>query len=102
MPHWLVILKPARPGMPEKPTEQEESVLAEHFAYLRTALGAGKLVLAGRSTDKNAVGLVIFEAPDEAAARAFMEFDPAVRHGVMLAELKPYRVALCQPPEETS
>ncbi len=101
MAHWLIILKPARPGMPEKPTEQEDAIVTEHFAYLRQALANGKLVLAGRSTDKNTIGLVIFDAPDEAAARAFMEFDPAVRRGVMLAELKPFRVALSQPADES-
>ena len=94
MPHWLIILTPSRPGMADKPTEEEQATVAEHFNYLRQALASGRLVLAGRSIDNKPVGLVIFEAPDEAAARAFMEFDPAVRNGVMKAELKPYRIAL--------
>ena len=45
------------------------------------------------SLDKT-FGLVIFEADDEAAARRFMEGDPAVKAGVMLATLHPYAVAL--------
>ena len=39
-------------------------------------------------------GLVIFEAIDETAARAFMNSDPAVMEKIMTAELHPYMVAL--------
>ena len=39
-------------------------------------------------------GIAIFEAKDEAAARAFMESDPAVVAGLMTAELHPFAVAL--------
>ncbi|MCZ7543954.1 MAG: hypothetical protein M5R40_10645 [Anaerolineae bacterium] len=41
-----------------------------------------------------AFGVVIFEAASEAAARAYMESDPAVKNGVMTAELHPMRVSL--------
>jgi uncharacterized protein len=37
---------------------------------------------------------VIFEAADETVARSFMADDPAVRAGVMTAELHPFRVLL--------
>jgi uncharacterized protein YciI len=39
-------------------------------------------------------GIAIFEANDEAAARKFMEADPAVAAGVMTAELHPFAVVL--------
>src|SRR6266540_2410740 len=39
-------------------------------------------------------GIAIFEAKDEAAARQFMESDPAVVAGLMTAELHPFSVAL--------
>ena len=39
-------------------------------------------------------GIAIFQAPDETAARRFMESDPAVVAGVMTAELHPFAVAL--------
>jgi hypothetical protein len=35
----------------------------------------------------------MFWAADETAARAIMEGDPAIVHGVMTGELFPYRVA---------
>ena len=39
-------------------------------------------------------GIAIFEAKDEAAARVFMESDPAVVAGLMSAELHPFAVPL--------
>ena len=44
-------------------------------------------------------GLVIFEATDEPAARAFMESDPAVTGKIMTAQLHPYSVALQRAPK---
>jgi uncharacterized protein YciI len=38
--------------------------------------------------------LVIFDAPDEQAARQFMEEDPVVRDGYALGEVRPFRVSL--------
>jgi hypothetical protein len=53
------------------------------------------VILAGRTltTDERGLGIVIFRAPSADAARAIMEGDPAVRQGVMRAELFPFRVA---------
>jgi uncharacterized protein YciI len=65
-----------------------------HFAYLKAALEAGRLVLAGPATDGLFPGVIVFEAEDEDEARAFLESDPSVRAGVMLAELHPFRVSL--------
>ncbi len=39
-------------------------------------------------------GIAIFEAKDEAAARAFMEADPVVVAGLMTADVHPFAVAL--------
>jgi uncharacterized protein len=39
-------------------------------------------------------GIIVFEAQDEVAARAFVDADPAVSAGVMGAEFYPFRVAL--------
>jgi uncharacterized protein YciI len=38
--------------------------------------------------------VAVLEAADEEEARAFMEADPAVQAGVMLADLHPFRVSL--------
>ena len=75
-------------------TDDETTAMREHFAYLKRALADGRLVLAGPATDGLFPGIVVFEAADEEEARAFMEADPAVRAGVMLADLHPFRVSL--------
>jgi uncharacterized protein YciI len=40
------------------------------------------------------MGIAVFEAADEAAARAIMAADPAVSEGVMTAEVFPFRISL--------
>jgi uncharacterized protein YciI len=78
------------------PTDEERRIVSEHFAYLEKLLAAGTLILVGRTTnsDDRTFGIAIFQAESDDAARAIMNSDPAVRHGVMRAELFPYRVAL--------
>ena len=39
------------------------------------------------------MGLAVFLAEDEAAARALMQSDPAILEGVMRGELFPYKIA---------
>lgn len=97
MAMWLIRLRPARPAMlVEGPTREEQVRVGEHFAYLQELCRTGVVHLAGRTQDTGpeGMGLVLLSAPDEAAARARMEADPAVRHGVFHAMLFPYRVAL--------
>jgi uncharacterized protein len=92
---WLYAIRSPRGAQfLEDATEEEAAVMREHFAYLKAALGAGRLVLAGPATDGLFPGIVVFEAADEAEARAFMEADPSVRARVMLGELHPFRVSL--------
>ncbi len=58
------------------------------------------MILAGRSNEPLAetFGLVIFEADDAAAAKQFMQDDPAVVAGLMSTTLHPYAVALQRKP----
>jgi len=74
----------------------------EHFAYLKSLNEQGALILAGRTqtSDDKSFGIVIFKTTSEDAARKVMENDPAVKQGVMNAELFPYRVALITPERE--
>lgn len=77
-------------------TDTENAAAARHFEYLANAAKSGQLIIAGRtleSLDKT-FGLVIFEAESETAAREFMQSDPAVTSGLMVATLHPYTVAL--------
>jgi uncharacterized protein len=77
-------------------TEADNAAVSRHFAHLQQATAAGRVILAGRTTEPGdrTFGLVIFEAVDEDDARRFMAADPAVVAGVMTATLHPYAVAL--------
>jgi uncharacterized protein len=78
------------------PTPQEQAVVAEHFAYLQDLTARGVIILVGRTlnTDESAMGLAIFRAESEDAARQIMNNDPVVKKGVMTATLYPFRVLL--------
>jgi len=94
---YLYKIQPTRPEMlAEGATPKEEAIVSEHFSYLKDLMEQGILLLAGRTlnTDESSFGIVIFNAKSEAAALKVMHNDPAVRHGVMRAELYPYRIAL--------
>ena len=77
-------------------TKEDEMVIGRHLTRFREAIEKGELILAGRTKEPGdkTFGIAIFEAQDEAAARAFMESDPAVVAGLMTAELHPFAVAL--------
>jgi uncharacterized protein YciI len=81
-------------------TDADKATASQHFAHLTAATKAGQVILAGRTMEPGArtFGLVIFEAADETAARAFMNSDPAVVNQIMTAELHPYQVALQRKP----
>jgi len=78
------------------PTSAEADAVQRHYDHLRALTTAGTVVLAARSltADPASFGLVVFHAPDEAAARELMEQDPAIVEGVMQSELFPFRIAL--------
>ncbi|KAA0565062.1 YciI family protein [Rossellomorea aquimaris] len=77
-------------------TTGDEGIVQRHFERLKELTDSGVVILAGRTLneEENAFGIVIFEAVDAEKAKAFMKEDPAVKEGIMTAELFPYRVAL--------
>jgi uncharacterized protein YciI len=77
-------------------TKEDNEALERHFTRFKEATKSGQLILAGRTKEPGdkTFGIAIFEASDEAAARAFMQADPAVAGGLMTAELHPFAVAL--------
>jgi uncharacterized protein len=79
-------------------TEKENETVGRHFGYLQKMLNDRKLILAGKTKglDDSTFGLVIFEADSEEEALMIMNGDPAVKEGIMTAELFPYQVALMQ------
>jgi uncharacterized protein YciI len=75
-------------------TDFDHAVVAEHFERLERLTEEGTVIQAGRTLSYDPMGLVFFEAAGPDEARRLMEEDPAVKEGVMSAELHPYRVAL--------
>jgi uncharacterized protein YciI len=77
-------------------TKEDKAALDRHFTHLKEAAKSGEVILAGRTKEpgKDAFGIAIFRAADEAAARKFMESDPAVVAKLMTAELHPFSVHL--------
>ena len=96
MNQWLYTLKPTRLGMLTEATPEEMETVSRHFAYLQDLTEKGVMILMGRTqnSDESTFGICIFEAENKSAARMIMEADPAVRAGVMRAELYPYKIAL--------
>jgi uncharacterized protein len=93
MPEFIYLIHPFRQELAFHPTPEEEAILDEHLAYLQQAAEQGSLVLAGPSLD-GIFGVAIFRAKDEQAAEQFMFNDPAVKDGLMVAELHPFRVSV--------
>ena len=77
-------------------TAEDKAAVQRHLSNFKDAIQSGQLILAGRTMEPGdkTFGLAIFEAADEAAAKKFMEADPAVVAGVMTAELHPFAVVL--------
>ena len=97
MNQYLYLLRPTRLDMlTTGPTAEEAATVGAHFEYLHRLLAAGLVLMVGRTqnNDASTFGIAVFEAESQAAAEAIMNGDPAVRGGVMRAELYPYRVAL--------
>lgn len=93
MPEYIYLTHPFRDGFFEQPTPEEDSIMEEHFQYLKQATDAGIVLLAGPCLDQT-FGVVVLLAGDYEAAQAFMYNDPSVKKNVMMAELHPMRISL--------
>ena len=82
-------------------TDEEREVWARHFSRLELLLAEGILVLASPTLGRLSTGIAVFEAPDEATARAIMNEDPVLSGGFVQGELRPFRVALLRSPKPT-
>jgi len=88
----LVLIE--RLNQDENWTDEDNQIVNKHFNYLKELLNQNKLILAGRTTNEDKFGIVIFEAESDESAQEIMNNDPAILNGIMTGELYPYRVAL--------
>lgn len=94
---WLYVLRPTRPEMlTEGPSDTERASVQRHVAYHVDLASKGIDIMVGRTQTNtpDTIGVSVFFADDEAAARAIMLADPTVADGVMTGELFPYRIAM--------
>jgi uncharacterized protein YciI len=77
-------------------TKEDNAALDRHLARFQEAAKSGQLILAGRTKEPGdkTFGIAIFRGSDDAAAKKFMESDPAVVAKLMTAELHPFYVAV--------
>jgi uncharacterized protein len=97
MQQFLYRIKPVRLAMlAEGPTDKEVAIIGEHFTHLERLVTKGVVFMAGRTlnTDDSSFGIVMFMAASEVEALALMNGDPAVKQGLMKAELFPFTVAV--------
>src|SRR5437762_2206364 len=72
-------------------TAEDKAAVDRHLANFKAAVQSGQLILAGRTRESGdkTFGIAIFEAAQE-----FMEAEPAIAAGVMIAVLHPFSVVL--------
>ena len=100
MNQFLYRIQPTRLEMvTQGPTTKEAAIVSQHFDYLTSLTRQSIVLVFGRTQnrDANTFGICIFRADSEADARSIVDNDPAVRNGVMRAELYPYEVAGLNP-----
>jgi uncharacterized protein YciI len=93
MAEWILFLHTPREDFAATMTEDEQRVWGEHAERLQGALADGSLILAGPTLGRINTGICVFEAPDEDAARRFMEADPTITSGYATGELRPFRAS---------
>jgi uncharacterized protein YciI len=100
MNQYLYRLLPTRIEMvTEGPTLEEQSIVSEHFAHLEALTEQRVMLFVGRTQDNSprTFGIAVFQAESDERAAEIMNGDPAVRKGIMRAELFPFRIALVGP-----
>lgn len=93
MSEWLYFIHAPREHFGATMTDEEQAVWGEHAQLLRRRLDDGSLILAGPTLGSVNTGICVFEAPDEDAARAYMEADPTISSGIARGELRAFSAA---------
>jgi uncharacterized protein YciI len=94
MAEWIYFIHEPRANFAATMTDAEQAAWGRHWKRIKAEYAAGRVILVGPTLGEHNTGICVFEAPDEAAARAFMEADPAIAEGFATGELRPYRVSL--------
>jgi len=94
MAEWIYFIHPPREDFAATMTEVEQEAWGRHWERIQRLYADGTIVLVGPTLGSKNTGICVFEAPDEDAARAIMEGDPAIAEGHATGELRPFRISL--------
>ena len=86
---YLVLYRPGPAWLTGKSVMEQP--LKEHGKYMLSLYTKGLMKLAGPLTD-NAGGAVLLEVSNEAEAKAIVANDPAVKSGVFVYEMHPWKL----------
>lgn len=98
MAEWIYFIHAPRENFAATMTAEEQAVWGEHAELLQRRLDEGSLILAGPTLGQVNTGICVFEAPDEDAARAYMESDPTISSGIARGELRGFSAAFQRGP----
>lgn len=94
MAEWIYFLHAPRENFAATMTAAEQEVWGRHFERLQRLFAEGTIILVGPTLGERNTGVCVFEAPDEAAAQAIVDGDPAIAEGFATGELRPFKVSL--------
>jgi uncharacterized protein YciI len=87
---FWVVFNPYRPDLHTSMTPEEQAAIVGHLEALAVCQEQGKLQFAGRAADASH-GLAVFEVADRAELDAILADNPAVKAGVLVPDILPYR-----------
>jgi uncharacterized protein len=96
MNQYIYTVQVVRQAMLENPTEDEARIDGEHLAYMQSLMDSSIGIFAGALLlrDSRHLGLVVYQAEHDEAAKAILHNDPAVKNRIMRGRWFPYRIAL--------
>ena len=94
--HFFATITPYRKDFVTNPNEKENSIMSEHFLYLKSLIESGELFLAGPTLKlDDPFGVLIFECDSEKKARELLTNDPSIKAGIQtISDLRPIRLSL--------
>ena len=100
MAEWIYFIHPPRDDFAATMTDAEKDAWHRHWVHIQDRFAEGRVVLVGPTLGRHNTGICVFEADDEASARAFMAEDPTIAEGFARGELRPFRVSLLRGRDE--
>jgi uncharacterized protein YciI len=102
MQTWIYFIHPPRDDFAATMSEAEDEAWGRHWERIKRLYDEGRIILVGPTLGRVNTGICVFEAPDEAAATAMMNEDPAIAEGFARGELRPMRVSLLRGRDEAT